>query len=61
MEGIWTGHVNEQALDGSAPLGRVRFYDTTLRDGEQTVGVVLTPEQKLAVARALDELGVERI
>ena len=61
MEGIWTGQVNEQALDGSAPLGRVRFYDTTLRDGEQTVGVVLMPEQKLAVARALDELGVERI
>jgi isopropylmalate/homocitrate/citramalate synthase len=61
VEGIWTGHVNETALDGSAPLGRVRFYDTTLRDGEQTVGVVLTPEQKLSVARALDELGVERI
>jgi len=61
VEGIWTGQVNEQALDGSAPLGRVRFYDTTLRDGEQTVGVVLMPEQKLAVARALDELGVERI
>jgi len=61
VEGIWTGQVNEQALDESAPLGRVRFYDTTLRDGEQTVGVVLLPDQKLAIARALDELGVERI
>src|SRR5437763_7049976 len=61
VEGIWTGEVNERALDGSVTPGRVRFYDTTLRDGEQTVGVVLMPEQKLTIARALDELGVERI
>jgi isopropylmalate/homocitrate/citramalate synthase len=39
----------------------VGFYDTTLRDGEQTVGVVLSPEDKLELARGLDELGVERI
>jgi len=39
----------------------VRFYDTTLRDGEQTVGVVLSPGQKLEIARKLDELGVSRI
>jgi isopropylmalate/homocitrate/citramalate synthase len=55
--GIWTGTLNEPARIG----GAVGFYDTTLRDGEQTVGVVLDPEQKLAIARALDELGVERI
>jgi isopropylmalate/homocitrate/citramalate synthase len=61
MEGIWTGELNERALEGSPTPGRVRFYDTTLRDGEQTVGVVLTPDQKLTVARALDDLGVERI
>jgi len=44
-----------------AALGPVRFYDATLRDGEQTVGVVLSPQQKLDIARELDALGVARI
>lgn len=43
------------------PRTTIRFYDTTLRDGEQTVGVVLSPQQKLEIARKLDELGVNRI
>lgn len=54
---IWTGSVNDAAFLG----GSVGLYDTTLRDGEQTVGVVLDPEQKLELARGIDELGVERI
>ncbi|HXN24201.1 MAG TPA: homoaconitate hydratase [Candidatus Dormibacteraeota bacterium] len=41
--------------------GPVKFYDTTLRDGEQSVGIVLPPAQKLEIARALDALGVGRI
>ena len=37
------------------------IYDTTLRDGEQTPGVCFTKEQKLNIARKLDELGIKQI
>lgn len=36
----------------------VIIADTTLRDGEQMPGVRFTPEQKLALARALDNIGI---
>ncbi|MEM0216241.1 MAG: 2-isopropylmalate synthase [Candidatus Bathyarchaeia archaeon] len=39
----------------------IKFLDTTLRDGEQTPGVSLTPENKLRIAKQLDELGVDVI
>lgn len=39
----------------------VKIFDTTLRDGEQTPGVSLTPEQKLQIAKQLDILGVDVI
>jgi isopropylmalate/homocitrate/citramalate synthase len=54
---IWTGALNDPYRLG----GHVGLYDTTLRDGEQTVGVVLDAGQKLEIARLLDELGVDRI
>jgi isopropylmalate/homocitrate/citramalate synthase len=57
---VWTGTINEQALEPQ-PRGVVGLYDTTLRDGEQTVGVVLTPGQKLELAKALDAAGIDRI
>jgi len=50
--------------EGLAPLtvgDRVYVFDTTLRDGEQTPGVALTPDKKVEIARQLDELGVDVI
>jgi isopropylmalate/homocitrate/citramalate synthase len=59
---IWVSQLNERPEIRSAfPRAQVRFYDTTLRDGEQTVGVILSPQQKLEIARELDEMGVSRI
>jgi isopropylmalate/homocitrate/citramalate synthase len=57
---LWTGDLNRRALEPQVS-GPIDLYDTTLRDGEQTVGVVLDPEQKLEIARLLDELGIDRI
>ncbi len=39
----------------------IQIFDTTLRDGEQTPGVSLIPEEKVEIARQLDKLGVDVI
>jgi isopropylmalate/homocitrate/citramalate synthase len=57
---LWTGDLNAKALEPQ-PRATIGLYDTTLRDGEQTVGVVLTPVDKLEIATALARAGVDRI
>lgn len=60
---IWTSELNVKdevraGFDRSKP---VRFYDTTLRDGEQSVGVCFSPDEKFEIACKLAELGIGRI
>jgi isopropylmalate/homocitrate/citramalate synthase len=60
---IWTGEINQrpEVQDGFDRTKTVRFYDTTLRDGEQAVGVVFSADAKYEIACRLAELGVGRI
>lgn len=46
-----TGKSNQQVFIG----------DTTLRDGEQTAGVVFSAKEKIAIARHLDAMGVHEL
>src|ERR1700760_3234208 len=55
-------------MRGSFPMARrkaddntVVFFDTTLRDGEQSPGASLTSAEKLEIARQLARLGVDVI
>src|SRR6202007_103029 len=39
----------------------VAFFDTTLRDGEQAPGCSMTTQEKLTMAHALEDLGIDII
>lgn len=62
-EQVWVSPLNQHddVQGGFDRTRTVRFYDTTLRDGEQAIGVVFTADEKFAIACKLAELGVGRI
>ncbi len=45
----------------NASTDHVAFFDTTLRDGEQSPGCSMTTQEKLTMAHALEDLGVDII
>src|SRR5438093_4684262 len=47
--------------DVSGAGDAVRFFDTTLRDGEQAPGIALTKAEKVEIAEQLARLGVDVI
>ena len=49
------------AIENITLPDKVAIFDTTLRDGEQTPGVSLTPEEKVEIAINLNNLGVDVI
>lgn len=57
---IFTSQYNRLTLLDSIP-SNVMILDTTLRDGEQTPGIALSIEDKVQIATALAELGVDVI
>ena len=54
----WTMANKDWFLEDGA---KIYIVDTTLRDGEQTAGVVFSNEEKIRIARYLDEIGIDQI
>src|SRR6476660_6061160 len=50
-----------EVLNNRELPARVQIHDATLRDGEQTPGVVFSVADKVAIAEALAAVGVDRI
>jgi len=51
--------VNQFLTVAKTPALDIEICDVTLRDGEQMPGVVFRPEEKLEIARSLDEMGID--
>jgi len=63
-EGYFVSHCNfsEEVLKELQSMPkRVYVHNVTLRDGEQQAGVAFRKDEKVEIARAFDEAGVDRI
>ena len=62
-ENYWVSGYNfdPETVAGHHISDNLKIHDATLRDGEQTPGVVLRKEEKVRIAQLLDEAGVQRI
>ena len=63
-KGFWLSNYNEifevqEVLQGMKK--KIKVYDTTLRDGEQSIGISLNWQDKLKIAQKLAAIGVDRI
>lgn len=63
MDAPTENHLHSFVLQGVEPNleKKIKIDDTTLRDGEQTAGVVFANQEKVRIARLLDEVGVHQI
>jgi isopropylmalate/homocitrate/citramalate synthase len=59
----WTSSLNdlEVVQKGFDRSKTIRFYDTTLRDGEQSTGICFSADDKFKIACKLSDLGIGRI
>jgi homocitrate synthase NifV len=61
MNSPWSFFFQGEHIMPSLPDNTVIIDDTTLRDGEQTAGVVFGLREKIAIARMLDDIGVHEL
>ncbi len=59
--GVFVSEYNRKIFSATRMPETVKILDTTLRDGEQTPNVALSSDDKVKIAQALDELGVDII